>query len=709
MSTIPIDGQVRPQRAAWSDLSHRVRSLRPASGALLAILALAAALRFAWLDALGYANHYYTAAVAAMLQSPRNFFFVAAEPGGSVSIDKPPVGLWIEALSALVFGVNGFAVVLPQILAGILSVALLYHLVRRSFGEVAGLLAALALAITPVFVATNRNNTMDSVLILILLVAAWAFIRATETGRLRYLLAGALLVGVGFNVKMLEAYLPLPAFFALYFLGAAKPLGRKIANLALAGVVIVVVSLSWALVVDLTPVAERPYVGSSGDNSVLNLAIGYNGTQRLLGMWPGGRGGAPAGSPRDSHVDGPRARDGGQPFVGDGARQPGAAGATVAPGLPPPGANGGSQPMDGRGAGGGPGGFAGTGQAGPLRLFTVPLSKEASWLLPFGIFGGLLLAARSRPRWPLAREHQALVIWGGWLLTCGAFFSVAGFFHEYYLSMMAPPLAALFGIGVALAWSLRARSRLVATTLLVGAAGATLALQRATAVAFIPDAWWLPLALGLAVLGGAIALGAALRDRRRIAAAGFGVVVAALLVTPGVWSGLTALNPEGNQSLPAAYGGERGGMPGSGPARGLSVDQSLIDYLQPRTAGMTWMMAVPSSMQGADYVLATGRGVMYLGGFMGQDEVVTAESLARLVAAGELRFIYWSQGGGRGGPGGGGLAGQQSVSDWVTQTCVAVPGYEAATSNFGTPDGINPNGAGAGGSLRVSLYDCAAR
>ena len=125
-----------------------------------------AVLRFANLNAIGLANHYYTAAVTSMLQSWHNFFFVAAEPGGSVSVDKPPLGLWIQTVSAYFFGVSGFSVVLPEIIAGILSVIVLYHLVRRSFGNVAGLLAALALAITPIVIATDRNNTMDSILIL---------------------------------------------------------------------------------------------------------------------------------------------------------------------------------------------------------------------------------------------------------------------------------------------------------------------------------------------------------------------------------------------------------------------------------------------------------------------------------------------------------------------------------------------------------------
>jgi 4-amino-4-deoxy-L-arabinose transferase-like glycosyltransferase len=144
-----------------------------------AILVLAAGLLFYNLNALGYANHYYTAGVASMLQSWHNFFFVAAEPGGSVSIDKPPLGLWLQAISAYFLGINGFAMVLPEIVCGLLAIVVLYHLVRRWFGTAAGLLAALALAISPIVFATDSNNTIDSSLILALLLAAWAFIKAT--------------------------------------------------------------------------------------------------------------------------------------------------------------------------------------------------------------------------------------------------------------------------------------------------------------------------------------------------------------------------------------------------------------------------------------------------------------------------------------------------------------------------------------------------
>ena len=152
--------------------------------ALVGILLLAVFLHFLRLEQEGYANLYYAAAVKSMLTSRHNFFFVSFDPGGFVTVDKPPLGLWVQAASAALFGFNGISLLLPQALAGVLSVILLYHLVRRTFGPTAGLLAALVLAVTPISVAANRNNTMDSLLVLILLLAAWAVIRAAETGRL---------------------------------------------------------------------------------------------------------------------------------------------------------------------------------------------------------------------------------------------------------------------------------------------------------------------------------------------------------------------------------------------------------------------------------------------------------------------------------------------------------------------------------------------
>ena len=682
--------------------------------ALAMIVALAAALRFANLDALGDANHYYTAAVKAMLQTWHNFFFAAAEPGGSVSVDKPPVGLWLQVISAYFFGVNGFGVLLPQIVAGILSVIVVYHLVRKSFGAVAGLLAALALAITPIVVATDRNNTMDSTLILTLLLAAWAFIEATERGKLRYLMLGALLVGIGFNIKMLEAYLPLPAFYALYFLGSPERLWRKAINLALMTVVLLVVSLSWATVVDLTPEDQRPYVGSSGDNSELNLITGYNGTQRLLGM--GGRGGLLSAFLGGNQSDGQRGMPPGQPPSGGSEFPPVQRGDDRF--QPPQGQNGistiqppqGFQPPQGGpgnpGGGGGPGGFN-IGQPGAWRLFTTPLSKEASWLLPLGLFSAVFLLFRARLRWPLAPKHQAAVLWGGWLLTGAIFFSVAGFFHEYYLSLLGAPLAALVGIGFGELWQIRAKHPWIALGLVLIAASGTLGFQIVTANAFVRTMWWLPVVIGLFVVG-IVLLIPWRRQLQRVALIGFVCIVTALLITPAIWSALTVLYSSGNQSLPSAYDGRSSGPPNMG---GTQVNQVLLNYLESNTQGMKYLLAVPSSMQGADYVLATGRPVLYLGGFNGMDQVASSTDLEKMVAASELRFIYYdARGRGMGGPG----AMQPDISSWVTNACTLV-GFNTTTQNFGAPDGtagaanagapsFSPGGAGG---MQVSLYDCA--
>lgn len=653
---------------------------------LAAILVLAAALRFANLDSLGYVNHYYTAAIESMLQSWHNFFYVAAEPGGAVSVDKPPLGLWLQAISAYFLGVNGFAVVLPQILAGLASVAVVYHLARRSFGVVAGWVAALALAVTPIVVATDRNNTMDSTLILTLLLAAWAFIKATESGRRRYLLLGAVLVGLGFNIKMLQAYLPLPAFYALYFLGASQNVRRKLVNLTLATAVLLAVSLSWAVAVELTPADQRPYVGSSGNNSVLNLMLGYNGVQRLTGV--SGGGGAPDG-PRD---DGQRPQFNGQP------PPPGADGTVARPD------DGGRGNLPGGAPPGGGGGLFNIGQPGGLRFFTAPLSKEVSWLLPFGLFGAALLWAGARLNWPLprgtlAREPQALVLWGGWLLIALVFFSAARFFHEYYLALLAPPLAILVGLGVKQVWQLRQQRRWLATALLVLAAAGTVVFQFYTASAFTTDLSWRPFVLGLLVVGAALLL-----FKSRVAQFGAAALVVALLVTPGVWSGLTAFNASANQSLPSAYGGRESGPANAGREQ---LNQTLLDYLTANTTNTKYLLAVPSSMQGADFVIATGRPVLYLGGFNGQDEVASAADLAQMVTDGELRYIYWDTSGGRGGPGGGNTN-QAEISAWVTSACEAVPGFESTARNAGAPDGnaTPTDGGGPGGNLQLTLYAC---
>ena len=249
---------------------------------LTAVLALSAFLDLSRLTSEGYGNLYYAATVKDMLDSWYNFFFVSYD-ASFVSVDKPPLGFWIQGASACLLGFHGWSILLPQALAGVLSVALLYYLGGRSFGPVAGLLAALALALSPISVATNRHNNLESLLVLTVLLAAWVFILAAETGRLRSLLVGALVVGLGFNIKMLEAFVVLPAFYVLYLVAAPVGWRRRMIHLGLATVVIVAASLLWVVAVDLTPAEQRPYVGSSSFDTETDLIVGWNGVERVVG------------------------------------------------------------------------------------------------------------------------------------------------------------------------------------------------------------------------------------------------------------------------------------------------------------------------------------------------------------------------------------------------------------------------------------------
>lgn len=681
MTTTP-DLYIDPAPGAWNLRSRLTQRLSLATGILIGIMLLSAVLNFANLNALGDGNLYYTAAVKSMLQSPSNFFFIAAEPGGSVTIDKPPLGLWLQAISAFFLGVNGFAVMLPQILAGIFSVPLVYHLVRRWFGSSAGLIAAFVLAVTPVAIAVQRNNTMDSTLVFTLLLAAWAFIKATEKGSLRWLLLGGVLVGLGFNIKMLQAFLPLPAFYALYFLGAKVGWGRKIAHLTATTMLLLAVSFSWAIVVDLTPADQRPYVGSSQTNSALELALGYNGIQRLLG-----RGNSlTSSSTSPTGTDGGAAAAGGSTTTTDG-RRPDSTGAGV------------------------PIGTSEIGQPGVLRLFGQSLGNEIGWLLPFGLLSAILLAVSGWPRLPLNKTQQAAVLWGGWLLTEVVFFSAAGFFHAYYLVMLAPPLAALVGIGLMHLWKLRERFPHGASMVLVLSVAASVIVQCILVAQYQSAALWL-IPIGLTLLVGAALL--LLRGKtQRWAVIGFLCLIASLTAVPAIWSGLTTADASQSTALPHAYNGDQrgdfdvqgmvalmaqnGGQPPAGmnlpddgnavngmtpptgmnlPGSGFSeqVDETLLKYLELTTEGVRYLMAVSSSHEGDSYILATGRPVLLMGGFNGSDPVVDVDDLKALVTAGELRYILYGGRGGRGGAPGGN---NSAISEWLQSDCQVVSEFSS--------------------------------
>ena len=647
----------QPQNHPTTQLSNKTALLM-----LVGIIILAGFFYFYDLASLGNANEYYTAAVESMLQSWHNFFFVAAEPGGSVTVDKPPLGLWVEAASAFLFGVNGFAVMLPNIVAGLLIIPLLYHLVKKYFGTEAGLIAALVWAITPVVVATVRNNTMDGMLTFTLLLAAWMFILATEKGQSRYLWAGAVLVGLGFNIKMLQALLPLPALYALYFLGAKIGWGKKLLNLTLATVILLIVSFAWVAAVDLTPADQRPYIGSSTDNTVMELIVGHNGLNRLFG----GKGRASQSAPpTGGQVSQDASPTQGQPSPRQRSQNP------LPNALPNAQAGNQNQPSSTR--------FSHEmGRQGISRFFEPPLAKEMSWLLPFALLGLVVAAVSAKFRLPLEDSaHLGVVLWGGWLVTCLVFFSVAAFFHAYYMIMLAPALGAVVGMGVE---SLRRVGRdrpSLARWLLLAGGGLTLAFQIGLAVQFEPLAWWMVFPVVLLVVGG----GGLLLGDSQTCRVGAQVTLLALLVIPLAWTGMTSMNDQ-DIHLPSAYAGtvKNEKKPPRDDEPRSRAQEDLLAFLQKNTQDMKYLLAVPRANNGAAFVIETERPVLYMGGFTGSDSVVSVEDLRSMVEAGELRYVLGST--------------DPAIGKWLRDTCRPVPrfGNNQPVGQLSPQNGQQPRG-----------------
>ncbi|MFI2650073.1 ArnT family glycosyltransferase [Micromonospora fulviviridis] len=370
--------------------------------ALLGLL-LATALLYLWgLGASGWGNAFYSAAVQAGSESWKAFFYGSSDAANSITVDKTPASLWLMALSVRLFGLSGWSILVPQALLGVASVGVLYAAVRRWYGPVAGLLAGAVLAVTPVATLMFRFNNPDALLVFLLVAAAYATVRAVETASTRWIMLAGALVGLGFLTKMLQAFLVIPVFAAVYLLAAPTGFWRRIRQLLLSGLAVVVAAGWWVAIVELVPASARPYIGGSQHNSILELTLGYNGLGRITGDEEGSVGGA------------------------------------------------------GRMGGGGGGGGPFSGQSGLLRMFDTEVGGQISWLLPAALIllvAGLWLAGRAART---DRTRAGLLLWGGWLLVTGLIFSfMSGIFHAYYTVALAPAVGALVGIGATLLWRAR--------------------------------------------------------------------------------------------------------------------------------------------------------------------------------------------------------------------------------------------------------------
>jgi 4-amino-4-deoxy-L-arabinose transferase-like glycosyltransferase len=651
----------RPSDPVW---------VRPA---LLALL-VGTGFLYLWdLAASGWANSFYSAAVQAGTKSWKAFFFGSFDSSSFITVDKAPAALWVMELSARLFGVNAWSILVPNALEGVATVAVLYATVRRWFAPGAALLAGAVMALTPVAALMFRFNNPDAFMVLLLTLAAYAVVRAVEGGRTRWLVLAGSLVGFAFLAKMLQAFLVMPAFVLVYAVAGPGRLGRRIRQLVYGGLALLVAAGWWVLAVQLTPAADRPYIGGSQNNSLWNLIFGYNGFGRLTGNEAGSVGGG-----------------------GGGSRW---------------------------------------GVTGLTRLFGADMGSQISWLLPAALV--LLVAglvwSRGAPR--RDRTRAALLMWGGWLVVTGLVFSFGrGIIHPYYTVALAPAIGALVGVG-GLAAS-RRRQDIAGRSVLSGAVAATavwawMLMRRSPA--WMPELRGMILVGGLAAAAGLAGWPWLDRWGRRAVVV---VALATSLAAPVAYTLDTVATPHsgaipsagpavvassrfgpgglggpGGRGTFGATGGPPGGFPGQtnggasaggppagnglpgggGPAGGLlnasQPGAALVRYLENGAHGYRWALATVGANEAAGYQLATGDAVMAIGGFNGSDPAPTLTEFQRLVAAGDIHyFIAGGAGGAGGGPAGSGAASTGSeITSWVeahypSTTVDGVTVYNLATA-----------------------------
>ncbi|MEX5633528.1 ArnT family glycosyltransferase [Parafrankia sp. FMc2] len=656
----------RPEDPRW---------VRPALVGLL----VATAVLYLWdLGASGWANAFYSASAQAGSVSWKAMFYASSDAGNSITVDKPPAAMWVMALSARIFGVNSWSILVPEALMGVASVGMLYLTVRRAFPAGAALLAGAVLALTPVATLMFRFNNPDALLVLLMVSAAYAALRALETASTRWLLWAGVFISFGFLTKMLQALLIVPVLALVYLAVAPTRFTRRLWQVGAGTLGLVVPAGIFIAIVELVPESSRPYIGGSQHNSLLELTLGYNGLGRLTGNETGSVGG------------------------GGGA--------------------------------GGPGGGGGMwGSTGWGRMFGSEVGTQVSWLIPTALV--LLVAGlwvtRRVPRTDPGRA--AFALWGGWLLVTGIVFSqMKGIFHPYYTVALAPAIGALVGMGSAALWRRRAHPAAAAT--LAGALALTtiwsfILLNRtsdwhpwirwtvliagfAAALLFIVLAW-LPRPARLVVT--AAALVAAL-----LGPLGYSVATAAVPHTGSIPSagpdggglggpggggpggrlmifggpgGTTSPGTTGQgggvgaggQQVPGQPGGTAvpggtaapggtgpGGGGGGGGMGGLlgagDPSDEVVAMLEENASSYTWVAASVGSNNAAGYQLATGDPVMAIGGFNGSDPSPALEQFQQYVVDG--RIHYFIGGGGFGGQNGGSSASGE-IAAWVQENFTA--------------------------------------
>jgi 4-amino-4-deoxy-L-arabinose transferase-like glycosyltransferase len=560
--------------------------------ALLVITALAG-LAYVWGINSAYLEPFYGAAARSMAASWHNFIFGAADPWGTVTVDKLPGALWLQSLSLRIFGFHVWAIALPQVLEGMLTVLVLYRVVRRVAGPGAGLVAAVIMAGSPVVILLDRGNISDSLLILLLVLAADAVTRACTTQRLGPLLWAGVLVGLAFQAKMLQAWLVLPAFYLAYVVAApVRSLLRRVAHVSISASVTVVVSLSWMTAVTLVPSADRPYVDGSCNNSVFSQVFNYNGLARL------------GSSALATH---------------GGCHRPSAWVVTLA-------RYSATQQISTAGV-----------HAAWDRLLHGPFGHDAAWLLLPALVSAvaILVVRRREPRTDLARA--AVLLWLTWLVLSFGFFSAGRLINSYYVAALVPAVAALCAMGARLAWS-RRRERAVRAVL-----GTTVAASVAVTVALVPGyvgvrGWIIASTVALGLLAIGILAASLASGHASVWAMSVGPVLAVIAIFLGsAWaSGVVVMEQLGPFDSPyatAAHDHSSRLYAEQLPR----LERELGQYTSTLPADVAGD-AVETSLSASEDILASGHEFLALGGYSGEVPVPTLTQFIRYVTEGRVKL-----------------------------------------------------------------------